>query len=342
MKCNICANETSRLFEGLILNKYQVSFYRCDYCDFIQTEHPYWLDDAYDSAISDLDVGIVARNISLSNRIEKIILRNFNCNARFLDYAGGYGLFVRLMRDKGFDFYREDKYCENIFAKYHDRQYLTETSKFELITAFEVLEHLEKPLQDIREMLLHTDSIIVSTELQPNKALKGLDDWWYFTPETGQHISFCSRNTLMYMARQLNVHFYSDGSLHLFTKKKFDVNPLNNKTLYNNIEMESLIQRDFQFAKMVVAKNVELKRDKTSHNIKDDRLITMLSRVSAEVDLVNAELNSIYTSTEWQIVMKLRQALRKILPKGSARRKICLKILRLIQKHFVLSLTLLL
>ncbi len=34
----------------------------------------------------------------------------------FLDYAGGYGVFTRLMRDIGFDFYWHDPYTQNLFA----------------------------------------------------------------------------------------------------------------------------------------------------------------------------------------------------------------------------------
>jgi hypothetical protein len=50
---------------------------------------------------------------------------------------GGYGMFVRLMRDGGFDFHREDPLCDNLFAQGFDRQ---DDGTFELVTAFEVFE----------------------------------------------------------------------------------------------------------------------------------------------------------------------------------------------------------
>jgi hypothetical protein len=73
--------------------------------------------EAYSSAITKLDVGLTYRNITLSDRVNKILIRYFNPKGIFLDYLGGYGLFTRLMRDKGFDFYNTDQYCQNIFAE---------------------------------------------------------------------------------------------------------------------------------------------------------------------------------------------------------------------------------
>ena len=61
--CKICSAETTFIFNGKILNKYNINYFRCPNCDFIQTENPYWLEEAYGSAISSLDIGLVGRNI---------------------------------------------------------------------------------------------------------------------------------------------------------------------------------------------------------------------------------------------------------------------------------------
>jgi hypothetical protein len=58
-----------------------------------------------------LDTGIMQRNLYLSKITAFILLLFFDCRKKFLDYAGGYGVFVRLMRDYGFDFYWYDKYA---------------------------------------------------------------------------------------------------------------------------------------------------------------------------------------------------------------------------------------
>ena len=78
--------------------------------------------------------------------------------ARFLDYGGGYGLFVRMMRDRGFDFYRQDIHCENILADQFDLMDLPAGSKFAMLTAIEVFEHLQDPVAELGYMLQLSDT----------------------------------------------------------------------------------------------------------------------------------------------------------------------------------------
>ena len=190
--CKVCGSETVKLFSKKVLDKYDVSYYWCSGCGFMQTEKPYWLPEAYSSAIASVDVGLVNRNIQFSNVIEDIIYKYFDKHGKFLDFAGGYGLFVRIMRDKGFDFYRKDKYCENLFAKHFDINDLPDTNqKFELITAFEFMEHSENPFKELNWILSMADSFLFSTELIPNQ---DVENWWYLGAE---HIGRWARSTIL-------------------------------------------------------------------------------------------------------------------------------------------------
>jgi Methyltransferase domain len=226
MNCKICNNATAKIFSKNILQKYPVAFYQCSTCQFIQTDEPFWLDEAYGSAITELDIGLVSRNLLWTPIVEKIVKNNFTKNAKFLDYGGGYGLFVRLMRDKGLDFYRMDIYCNNTFARHFDITDLPPNKKFELVTAFEVFEHLSNPLEEIQKMFQHSSSILFSTELQPSpfkqKIQKTtLENWHYLIPETGQHIALYHYETLVFIAKKFNKNLYSDGQyLHFLTDKK--------------------------------------------------------------------------------------------------------------------------
>ncbi len=227
MKCKICASDIEQLFTKKLLSKYNVGYYKCISCDFIQTEDPYWLSEAYNDAITTLDIGLLSRNLHYKPIISNLINLLFKRKKRFLDFGGGYGVLVRLMRDAGYDFYRYDLYCENIFSKGFD---LTESNKpdekFELLTAFEVFEHLEHPLAEIEKMLEYSDSILFSTELVPAKEVN-LQTWWYLAPETGQHISFYTKKTLEKIADMYGLNLYTNGyNLHLLTKKNI------NKTLF--------------------------------------------------------------------------------------------------------------
>ncbi len=117
MKCRLCKSNTEELFEATILGKYNIKYYSCPDCNLLQTENPYWLEEAYNNSINDTDVGLLDRNIQFAEKIKVLIYYLFERNGKFLDYAGGYGIFTRLMRDIGFDFYWHDPYTENLFAK---------------------------------------------------------------------------------------------------------------------------------------------------------------------------------------------------------------------------------
>ena len=179
MQSKITGGGTELLFTAQVLSKYDVRYYRCLDTGFIQTEEPYWLEEAYSTAITKLDVGIVLRNQSMATITEKLLYYHFDHDKKFLDYAGGYGLFTRMMRDKGYDFYNTDIYCQNIFAEYQDLSLLPADTTFELVTAFEVLEHLPQPMETLESMFGKYDNILFSTELVP-KEIQPLKDWWYF------------------------------------------------------------------------------------------------------------------------------------------------------------------
>ena len=222
MKCKICNAEAKLEFVHKVIQKYDVEYYYCPNCAFLFTEEPYWLEESYKIPINLADTGIMSRNLYFSKAISSIIYLFFEKNDKFLDYAGGYGIFTRLMRDIGFDFYWDDKYTENILAR--GFEYDPEKQKgFELLTTFEVFEHLVNPVEEIRRMLELSTNIIFSTELLPSK-VPSPESWWYYGFTHGQHISFYSGRTLKYIAEKYSLNFYSFGEIHLFTKKK--INPI--------------------------------------------------------------------------------------------------------------------
>ena len=222
MPCNICGSSSERLFETLVLKKHRVDYFRCASCGFIQTEKPYWLDDAYKNAINTCDTGLLGRNIRLSKTAALLLPLFFRQEASFLDYAGGYGIFTRLMRDIGFDFYWYDPFCQNLFAR--GFEYDPEKSnekKIEMLTAFEVFEHLADPRKELAKMLAISKNILFSTDLVPEPVPQNPNKWWYYAPEHGQHISFYTKESLSRLAKENGLYYYTDGKrLHLFTDRK--------------------------------------------------------------------------------------------------------------------------
>lgn len=223
--CLICSAHASPLATGLVMNRHQVRYFRCDVCGFVQTEEPYWLDDAYSNPITASDIGLVSRNIELACITKSVVSMFLNADGCFLDYAGGYGLLVRLMRDAGYNFIWHDRYCTNLFA--HGFALTPDDGArvaFDLVTAFEVIEHMRNPVQEMEQMLAYSRNILFTTELLP-ATVPHPEEWWYYGLDHGQHISFFTLKSLGVMAQKYSLNFYSNGrSVHLFTEK--NVSPL--------------------------------------------------------------------------------------------------------------------
>jgi len=218
VKCRICNNESIEHFSLVIMNKYTIRYFLCETCFFLQTEDPYWLKEVYTDSAGTNDTGIVARSIYYSKLVTVLISLELDKKGSFLDFGGGCGLFTRLMRDVGFDYYWSDPYAENLLAK--GFEYDPKNGAVELVTSFESFEHFADPIKEITQMFSYSSSIFFSTEtlsLPPPPS----GQWYYYAPHHGQHISFYSLRTFRYIAEQFNAHYYTNGSgLHLLTRKR--------------------------------------------------------------------------------------------------------------------------
>ena len=265
MNCKICGKANDFFYEGIILNKYKIKYFKCPNCLFVQTEEPYWIKEAYSEVINNSDVGYVDRNIVLSKVTSKIINRFFKKSEKFLDYGSGYGLFVRLMRDLGYDFYWQDAYCEDIFAKGFEIEDVV-SKKFELITAFELFEHFVEPISEIEKILNFSKNIFVSTFLFPSSNPKP-DEWWYYGLEHGQHISLYSYETMKFIAEKYNLNFYSNKkNLHLFTDRKI------NRVIFKYINLWNIYYslKPFSFNKSLMEKDYQSIVTKLTKEAKTD------------------------------------------------------------------------
>ncbi|MBS0383631.1 MAG: class I SAM-dependent methyltransferase [Proteobacteria bacterium] len=220
MTCKLCAGDTEPFGELVVLGRYRAHYQRCMSCGYVSIENPDWLDEAYaDHAIAALDTGIVVRNLWLADALDALLRWRIRDVRSALDYGAGTGLFVRLMRDRGYDFRWTDPHCENLFALGFEAG---EQDRFDLITCFEVVEHLTDPLPVFEQLLARTPNLIFSTELLPEVRNRP-GQWHYYAPETGQHVGFFTAASLQRVAQRLGRHFASDGRmLHAITRDPLD------------------------------------------------------------------------------------------------------------------------
>jgi hypothetical protein len=209
-----------------LLAKHEADYYECPRCDLLQTAQPSWLDEAYAHAISALDTGAVQRNEAAA-RLTTIVaaLGNVAPDAPCLDYGGGHGVFVRMMRDVGLDFRWTDKYAENLFALGFEGDVVEHHA---LVTAFEVLEHLDHVGPELERLFAsRPDLVLVGTVLhegfQPG--------WWYFMLETGQHVVFYGRRTMETIAQRFGYAAVIGAEYTLFIREGVRIGSLRRRLL---------------------------------------------------------------------------------------------------------------
>jgi methyltransferase family protein len=154
----------------------------------------------------------MAQLVSLALRLAGI-----DSQARCLDYGGGNGLFCRMMRDQGFDFWNYDKYVTPFYCS----GFVVErpTTPFAVITAFEVFEHLAQPARDIDEIFgLEPNLWIFSTQLYRDQGA----DWDYLARTNGRHVFFYTARALEGLAARRGYVFIPGRQIHAFIKSNAD------------------------------------------------------------------------------------------------------------------------
>lgn len=210
--CKICASKTAHFGSQLILGRFPAEYRRCTQCGYAFIVEPHWLELAYSTAISALDTGIVTRNLWLADATTALLRLSLRNVRRTLDYGGGTGLLVRLMRDRGHDFRWHDAYSPNLLARGFEGDV---DDQFDMVTAFELAEHLPDPMSTMLTLRSLAPVLVLSTELLP-ATVGGVDDWWYFAPESGQHVGFFTAHSLEVVAERLGLRLSTNGrNLHV-------------------------------------------------------------------------------------------------------------------------------
>lgn len=193
--CRLCGNEAIHSFNKVILKKYDVAYFHCLTCRALQTEDPYWLDEAYQPINEQLDTGQFIRCLHNAAFLDVLMSQLNFSTKRLVDYGCGSGLTARILRDVGMDAYGYDTYSTPRLLMGFQVETLDGAS---VINLCEVAEHFANPKSSFEHIFSsNADIVVVQTEMfdKPNK------DWGYLAAEHGQHIFFYSEDTISYLAK---------------------------------------------------------------------------------------------------------------------------------------------
>lgn len=211
--CRLCGATTSFWNRKRLLDRHDVSYFLCSGCGSLQAEEPYWLGEAYDVTGIGADLGAGQRTIDLVLKTSALLSQlKLPAGAECIDYGGGIGLFTRLMRDRGFNFYSYDLYATPFFSDRYSLSSLAGESPA-VVTAFEVVEHFPDPARDLQQLFeTRPPILIVTTELFTGQDL----DWPYLAPETGQHVFFYSAEAMDGIAARFGYSLAQVDGLFVF------------------------------------------------------------------------------------------------------------------------------
>jgi hypothetical protein len=199
-----------------------VEYCICDNCSSVQVDNPFWVIEAHSKAISVLDTGLASRCISASRMLGTLLYLEGKKNAEGLDWGGGTGLLARLLRDQGFPVKSFDKYAVSLHAEGFEADLKDLSYPATFMSAIECFEHLLDPIESFKEIASNKEYFIFTTELINSPPQNpAIDPWWYFSPETGQHITFASHNGLGLFSKLIGFQVVTSfGSIHVLSRNK--------------------------------------------------------------------------------------------------------------------------
>lgn len=176
-------------------------------------------------------------NVEVANGRIANIEKHLGKRGKLLDVGAGFGTFVGVARDRGWDAtglefsstncaYAETNYGERLLNKnFYDFE---DNIKYDVITLFEVIEHLWSPKKDIRKLnsLLNMGGVLVIAT--PNltslfsRKYKEFSMFWYMSC----HLSFFSREVLSdylkecgFEILEYNISREGKGRMEVYAKK---------------------------------------------------------------------------------------------------------------------------
>ena len=230
--CPICAS-AAKLFDVVDFNKsceecrgkflelsgMPVYYSRCTHCGFCYApEIAEWSleqfeDKIYNQDYINIDPDYLEARPKGNAGFLLSLFANQKLPASHLDYGGGNGLLSQFLSQHGWNSASYDPFVDRSLA-------IDEVGKFELITAYEVFEHVpdvQQLMVNLGALLAKNGVVFFTTLLADQYVLANQRlNWWYAAPRNG-HISLYTKASLAILAKQHGLNFHSFSPLvHVF------------------------------------------------------------------------------------------------------------------------------
>jgi SAM-dependent methyltransferase len=181
-----------------------VDYHACSQCGFAYTPELYgWKIDEfaeriYNDEYVEVDPDYRSSRPRSNAQALQTLVGTRGSELRHLDFGGGNGVLSETLRGAGWQSTSYDPFVDGDLRK-------LDYGRFDLVSAFEVFEHVPDPqkLMNEIELLCDEDAVVLfSTLLSDGNLAPGGDlTWWYASPRNG-HISLFSRKSLEILAAQ--------------------------------------------------------------------------------------------------------------------------------------------
>lgn len=180
LKCKNCNHIFSTDFDDWDLDDFKENIYNDDYI---------LVDPEYEGARSKRDVEWFTKAI------------NYNKELSILDYGAGNGVFGQELTNLGYNVVSYDPLWPENTVDLNGQ-------KFDLVTAFEVLEHSPQPYEtvlDIQKYLKPQGKVLITT--LANDIMQGKRDptYWYLAPRNG-HVSMFSYQSIEILFSKIDMN----------------------------------------------------------------------------------------------------------------------------------------